>query len=220
MKKAIAMLLATVMCTAMLTGCGSDSAANESSQASESSVAETAVATTEAAATTEAPKTSEKPKETSAPATTAKPTATPKATTASNSSGKTGSIHSKYVFCHKNGEWIKTDAYETCLRRLMSGVGYDVTNNHSFCMSLNSNVFIGKYGLPVTERARLLGHSVGTNLRYYSFAGKDSLDDICAILNGEIEVSPGSHQNIITFTIIKKSLYSITKCNLFLKGTI
>ena len=55
MKKAIAMLLATVMCTAMLTGCGSDSAANESSQASESSVAETAAATTtEVAATTEA----------------------------------------------------------------------------------------------------------------------------------------------------------------------
>ena len=55
MKKAIAMLLATVMCTAMLTGCGSDSAANESSQASGSSVTETAAATTtEAAATTEA----------------------------------------------------------------------------------------------------------------------------------------------------------------------
>ena len=51
MKKAIAMLLATVMCTAMLTGCGSDSAANESTQASESSVAETVAATTEAAAT-------------------------------------------------------------------------------------------------------------------------------------------------------------------------
>lgn len=56
MKKAIAMLLATVMCTAMLTGCGSDSAANESSQASESSVAETAAATT-AAATEAADKT-------------------------------------------------------------------------------------------------------------------------------------------------------------------
>ena len=55
MKKAIAMLLATVMCTAMLTGCGSDSAANESSQASGSSVTETAAATTtEVAATTEA----------------------------------------------------------------------------------------------------------------------------------------------------------------------
>ena len=54
MKKAIAMLLATVMCTAMLTGCGSDSATNESSQAAESSVAETAVATTEAIETAQA----------------------------------------------------------------------------------------------------------------------------------------------------------------------
>lgn len=54
MKKAIAMLLATVMCTAMLTGCGSDSAANESSQASESSVAATTTeAATEAADKTE-----------------------------------------------------------------------------------------------------------------------------------------------------------------------
>ncbi len=114
-------------------------------------------------------------------------------------------IRSKYVFCHKNGEWIKTDAYETCLRRLMSGLGYNVTNNHSFRMSLNSNVFIGKYGLPATERARLLGHSVETNLRYYSFAGKDSLDDICAILNEEIEVSPRSHQNIVTYTNEKSS---------------
>lgn len=109
------------------------------------------------------------------------------------------------MFCHKNGEWIKTDAYETCLRRLMSGLGYNVTNNHSFRMSLNSNVFIGKYGLPATERARLMGHSVETNLRYYSFAGKDSLDDICAILNEEIEVSPRSHQNIVTYTNEKSS---------------
>ena len=67
-----------------------------------------------------------------------------------------------------------------------------MTNNHAFRMSLNSNVFI-PLGLPATERARLLGHSVETNLRYYSFAGKDSLDDICAILNEEIEVSPRSH---------------------------
>ena len=106
------------------------------------------------------------------------------------------------MFCHKNGEWIKTDAYETCLRRLMSGLGYNVTNNHSFRMSLNSNVFIGKYGLPATERARLLGHSVETNLRYYSFAGKDSLDDICAMLNGEIEVSPGSHLGLTKISLL------------------
>ena len=88
----------------------------------------------------------------------------------------------------------------------MSGLGYNVTNNHSFRMSLNSNVFIGKYGLPATERARLLGHSVETNLRYYSFAGKDSLDDICAILNEGLKVSPRSRPKYpLTFTNKKSS---------------
>lgn len=91
-------------------------------------------------------------------------------------------ISSEFVFCHEDGEWIKTDAYETCLRRLCESLGLDVTNNHAFRMSLNSNVFIPA-GLPVTERARLLGHSVETNLRYYSFAGKDNLQDICDLLN-------------------------------------
>ena len=48
-------------------------------------------------------------------------------------------------------------------------------------MSLNSNIFIPK-GLPVTERARLLGHSVETNLKRYSFAGKGNIADICELL--------------------------------------
>ena len=92
-------------------------------------------------------------------------------------------IHSEYIFCHENGEWIKTDAYMTCLRRLCRSLNLDVTNNHAFRMSLNSNIFIPA-GLPVTERARLLGHSVEVNLRNYSFAGKENLQDICDLLNG------------------------------------
>ena len=91
-------------------------------------------------------------------------------------------IHSEYIFCHEDGEWIKTDAYETCLRRLCQSLDMKVTNNHAFRMSLNSNVLIPA-GLLVTERARLLGHSVETNLRHYSFAGKDNLQDICDLLN-------------------------------------
>ena len=113
-------------------------------------------------------------------------------------------IHSEYVFCHADGEWIKTDAYETCVRRLLSGLGLSVTNNHAFRMSLNSNIFIGKCNIPVTERARLLGHSVETNLRHYSYAGKDSLDDICTLLNRETavvpQVSPRSHLKVVDFT--------------------
>ena len=50
-------------------------------------------------------------------------------------------------------------------------------------MALNSNVFI-PLGIPVTERARMLGHSVETNLRKYSFAGKNSNGNILEVLNG------------------------------------
>ncbi|MDD6580395.1 MAG: tyrosine-type recombinase/integrase [Lachnospiraceae bacterium] len=94
-------------------------------------------------------------------------------------------IKSEYVFCHEDGDWIKTTAYQTCLRRLcrhVFGKDCDITNNHAFRMSLNSNIFIPK-GLPVTERARLLGHSVETNLKRYSFAGKGNIADICELLN-------------------------------------
>ncbi len=110
-------------------------------------------------------------------------------------------IQSEYVFCHENGEWIKTDAYETCLRRMLSSLGFSVTNNHAFRMSLNSNVFIGRLNMVVTERARLLGHSVETNLKNYSFAGKDNMDELCSILDGDLknEVSPRSHLNVIDF---------------------
>ena len=92
-------------------------------------------------------------------------------------------IHSEYIFCHEDGEWIKTDAYETCLRRICQKLGFNVTNNHALRMSLNSNILI-PLGIPVTERARMLGHSVETNLRYYSFAGTDSNADLLGILNG------------------------------------
>jgi len=110
-------------------------------------------------------------------------------------------IESEFVFCHEDGSWIKTDAYETCLRRMLQSLGYSVTNNHAFRMSLNSNVFISQLDLPVTERARLLGHSVETNLKHYSFAGKDNLDDICERLNSiNQQVSPRSHQKIVPIT--------------------
>lgn len=50
-------------------------------------------------------------------------------------------------------------------------------------MSLNSNVFI-PLGIPVTERAYLLGHSVETNERFYSHMRTESLTDIKELLNG------------------------------------
>ena len=73
-------------------------------------------------------------------------------------------------------------------------------------MSLNSNVLAGKLNLPVAKRAELLGHSVETNMKYYTYATKDDMDDLVAIFNNCDDkrakfhiVSPRSHQNATNF---------------------
>jgi len=91
-------------------------------------------------------------------------------------------IQSEFIFCHEDGEWIKSDAYLTFLRRLCQSQNLKVTNNHALRMSLNSNVLI-PMGISVADRAAMLGHSIETNLRYYSFAQKDYLDNVRAILD-------------------------------------
>ena len=127
-------------------------------------------------------------------------------------------IVSEYVFCHENGEWIKTDAYITCLRRLLRSLNYNVTNNHAFRLSLNSNVLAAKLGLPASKRAELLGHSVETNLRYYTYATKDSMDDLVDLFDSNCqepaktqEVSPRSHQNVVVFTKKESSEHLISQ---------
>lgn len=109
-------------------------------------------------------------------------------------------IHSDFVFCNVDGEWIKTDAYITCLRRMLKSLGFDITNNHAFRMSLNSNVLAGEFNLPVAKRAELLGHSVETNEKYYTYSPKDDMDDLIALFNARGEVSPRSHLKVVNFT--------------------
>ncbi|WP_373835220.1 tyrosine-type recombinase/integrase [Bacteroides heparinolyticus] len=112
-------------------------------------------------------------------------------------------INSEFIFCDENGEWIKKDAYITFLRRLCQSKNFNVTNNHALRMSLNSNVLIPK-GVSVADRAAMLGHSIETNLRYYSFAQKDYLDNVRAILDSDCDdFSEGTLRephNIIQFS--------------------
>lgn len=91
-------------------------------------------------------------------------------------------INSEFIFCHEDGEWIKVEAYQTTLRRLCRSLGYEITNNHAFRMSLNSNVFIPA-GMTTAMRAELLGHSILTNEKYYSFATKNNVEDALKMLN-------------------------------------
>ena len=50
-------------------------------------------------------------------------------------------------------------------------------------MALNSYVYV-PMGLDVAMRAKILGHSVDTNLKYYTFARTDEyLDEVAEKLN-------------------------------------
>ena len=108
-------------------------------------------------------------------------------------------IDSEFVFCHEDGEWIKTDAYITFLRRLCTSKGFNVTNNHALRMSLNSNVLI-PMGISPADRAAMLGHSIETNLKYYSFAQKDYIGNVRAILDAaDDEGTQGNPGNLVHF---------------------
>ncbi|SEB02570.1 Site-specific recombinase XerD [Pseudobutyrivibrio sp. ACV-2] len=100
-------------------------------------------------------------------------------------------IDSEFIFCHEDGDWIKKDAYETFLRRLCQSKGFHVTNNHALRMSLNSNVLL-PMGISVADRAAMLGHSIQTNLQFYSFAKKDYLENVRDLLDSQDDSSEGT----------------------------
>lgn len=111
-------------------------------------------------------------------------------------------IVSEFIFCHEDGDWIKKDAYETFLRRLCKSKGFHVTNNHALRMSLNSNVLL-PMGISVADRAAMLGHSIQTNLQFYSFAQKGYLNNVREILDSQDNDNLGTlrePQNVIPFS--------------------
>ena len=110
-------------------------------------------------------------------------------------------IESEFIFCNTDGRWIIEEAYTSFLRRLCRSKGLTITNNHAFRMSLNSNVLI-PMGITVADRAAMLGHSIETNLKYYSFAQKDYLEDVKAKLDAmgsTTQGTPSGHPKIVPF---------------------
>ncbi len=80
----------------------------------------------------------------------------------------------------------------------MRSLGLPVTHNHALRMSLNSNVFIGIYNLPETVRAALLGHSIETNLYYYSHAPKDNMAELKALFDGTSELEDRRSDSLLS----------------------
>ena len=83
---------------------------------------------------------------------------------------------------------------EIVIDKLMERYGLSITNNHAFKMSLNSNVLTGKLNLPVAKRAELLRHNVETNMKYYTYATKDDMNDLVDLFNAGTEVPPKCHK--------------------------
>ncbi len=100
-------------------------------------------------------------------------------------------ISSEWVFCKKNGEWITTVSYYESLYSLSKLLGLKLSNNHAFRIALNSYVLV-PMGLNPSERAKLLGHSVQTNLEHYTFSrGKEYLNEIGSMWNNFNDVEFG-----------------------------
>lgn len=92
-------------------------------------------------------------------------------------------IESEWVFCKEDGLWTTTAGYYEALYRLCKKLGLELTNNHAFRIALNSYVYV-PMGLDVATRAKILGHSVETNLKNYTFARTDEyLDEVAEMLN-------------------------------------
>lgn len=88
-------------------------------------------------------------------------------------------IHSEWVFAKEDGNWTTTVAYYESLYKIcIDKLGLGLSNNHTFRIALNSYVLI-PMGLDAPERARILGHSVQTNLEHYTFSrDKEFLSEI------------------------------------------
>ncbi|MDO4207041.1 MAG: tyrosine-type recombinase/integrase [Lachnospiraceae bacterium] len=114
---------------------------------------------------------------------------------------KQAGLDTEFVFGRINGKPMNIHAYTRFLRRICEKVGLSITNNHAFRMALNSNVFIPN-GIPETVRAQIIGHSVETNLSYYSYAQRDYLVSTREKLNATQNRNGGVSTKMEEFEVI------------------
>lgn len=88
---------------------------------------------------------------------------------------------SEYVFHHPNGKPIVKDSYEYYLRRRCKTLGIPISHNHAFRVAFNAKLI--EAGVDGNERCLVLGHSMQTNERHYSFSDRRKVDNVRAKLN-------------------------------------
>lgn len=88
---------------------------------------------------------------------------------------------SEYVFHHPDGSPVLKDSYGYYLRRVCARLSIATSNNHAFRVAFNAKLI--NAGVDGNERCLVLGHSMQTNERHYSFSDKRKADDVRDKLN-------------------------------------
>ena len=88
---------------------------------------------------------------------------------------------SEFLFHNAKGEQVQTDNYGRYLRRICKRLEIPITNNHAFRVAFNARLIAA--GVDGNERCLVLGHSMQTNERHYSFGDKRRVEDVRNKLN-------------------------------------
>lgn len=83
---------------------------------------------------------------------------------------------SEFVLHGKDGSPIQKDSYEQYLRRVCKKLGIEITHNHAFRVAFNARLIADD--IDGNDRSLILGHSMQTNERHYSFSDQRRLDRI------------------------------------------
>lgn len=83
---------------------------------------------------------------------------------------------SEYILHNKNGRAILKGSYMQHLRRVCKSLGIKITNNHAFRVALNAQLI--NENIDGLERCLILGHSMQTNERHYSYSDQRRLESI------------------------------------------
>lgn len=89
---------------------------------------------------------------------------------------------SEYVFHHPDGRPVLKQSYMYYLRRRCKDLGIGISNNHAFRVAFNARLI--EAGVDGNERCLVLGHSMQTNERHYSFSDKRRINDVKNKLSG------------------------------------
>lgn len=81
-------------------------------------------------------------------------------------------VSSEYLFAKQDGSNVDIKDYKEALRKICKSLGFSIKNNHAFRKALNMRL-INDYNIDVAKRAKMLGHSVKTNLTNYTTTDED-----------------------------------------------